>query len=84
MNVYEALMRDGKERREAFERAKAVDQALFQAQEAAKDLARRLDDERERCAQIALNGCLVYPDGGSPTEDEAALCEEIARRIRGA
>ena len=38
--------------------------------------------ERERCAQIARNGCLVPPDGGSPTEDEAALCEEIARRIR--
>ena len=40
------------------------------------------DAERKRCAQIARNGCLVPPDGGSPTEDEAALCEEIARRIR--
>lgn len=40
--------------------------------------------ERQRCAEIARNGCLVYPDGGSPTEDEAALCDEIARRIRGA
>ena len=43
-----------------------------------------IEKERARCARIAHNGCLVYPDGGSPTEEEAALCEEIARRIRGA
>ena len=40
--------------------------------------------ERERCALIARNGCLVPPDGGSPTEDERLLCEEIERRIRDA
>ena len=40
--------------------------------------------ERERCALIAVNGCLVPPDGGSPTDDERLLCEEIARRIRDA
>ena len=37
--------------------------------------------ERQRCARIAREGCLVEPDGGSPTEDEVALCEEIERRI---
>ena len=36
----------------------------------------------ERCATVARNGCLVLPDGGSPTEDERLLCEEIERRIR--
>ena len=40
--------------------------------------------ERERCALIAVNGRLVPPDGGSPTDDERLLCEEIARRIRDA
>ncbi len=40
-------------------------------------------DERERCARIARLGCLVDPDGGSPTEDEAAMCNEISERIIG-
>ena len=31
---------------------------------------------------IARNGCLVPPDGGSPTEAEAELCDEIADRIK--
>ena len=39
-------------------------------------------DERERCALVARDGCLVPPDGGSPTEAEIELCDEIARRIR--
>ena len=39
-------------------------------------------DERERCARVARDGCLVPPDGGSPTEAEIELCDEIARRIR--
>lgn len=38
--------------------------------------------ERNRCAWIARHGCLVPPDGGSPTEAERLLCEEIERRIR--
>lgn len=38
--------------------------------------------EREACASIALNACLVPPDGGSPTEEERLVCEEAARRIR--
>lgn len=43
---------------------------------------RRQDAVIERCAMIARNGCLVPPDGGSPTEAERLLCEEIERRIR--
>jgi hypothetical protein len=38
--------------------------------------------ERERCAKIAENGCLVPPDGGSPTEDEVEMCKSIAAFIR--
>lgn len=38
----------------------------------------------DRCAEIARNGCLVPPDGGSPTPEEAAVCDEIARRIEQA
>jgi hypothetical protein len=36
----------------------------------------------EEAAIIAENGCLVDPDGGSPTEQEYELCQEIASRIR--
>ena len=36
----------------------------------------------EEAACIAENGCLVPPDGGSPTEVEVELCKEIASRIR--
>lgn len=36
----------------------------------------------EGCAVIASNSCLVPPDGGSPTLEEAAVSEEAARRIR--
>lgn len=39
-------------------------------------------DTIEACAKIAENGCLVPPDGGSPTEDERLMCEDIARSIR--
>jgi hypothetical protein len=38
--------------------------------------------ERERCVKIAENGCLVPPDGGSPTEDEVEMCKSIAAFIR--
>jgi len=38
--------------------------------------------ERERCYWLAKNGCLVPPDGGSPTEDEAYMCDRIADAIR--
>jgi hypothetical protein len=36
----------------------------------------------EKAAVIALNGCLVPPDGGSPTENEIAMCDYIAKAIR--
>ncbi|WP_422049877.1 hypothetical protein [Shimia sp.] len=45
-------------------------------------IAEAVKVEREACAYIALNACLVPPDGGSPTEAEAAVCDEAARRIR--
>ena len=38
--------------------------------------------EREACAKIADTAMLVPPDGGSPTEDEIAMCERIASFIR--
>ena len=42
----------------------------------AKDLV------KEIAAKIAEKGCLVPPDGGSPTEDERIMCENIALSIR--
>jgi hypothetical protein len=38
--------------------------------------------EREACAQVAENACLVPPDGGSPTEAEAEMCRNAAQFIR--
>lgn len=35
----------------------------------------------ERAAGVARNGCLVPPDGGSPTEAEADMCDHIADAI---
>lgn len=32
-------------------------------------------------AKIAQEACLVLPDGGSPTQEEADICEEAKRRI---
>ena len=36
----------------------------------------------EAAAYVAVNACLVPPDGGSPTEDERLVCEEAYKRIR--
>lgn len=36
---------------------------------------------RERAAKIARNGCLVPPDGGSPTAAEVDMCDLIAEAI---
>lgn len=36
----------------------------------------------EACARIAEDGCLVPPDGGSPTVEEKEMCDGIARAIR--
>jgi hypothetical protein len=41
-----------------------------------------IDATVEACAKIAENGCLVPPDGGSPTEDERLMCLQIAAAIR--
>lgn len=37
---------------------------------------------REAAAMVALNGCLVPPDGGAPTAEEAEMCASIAQQIR--
>jgi hypothetical protein len=34
-----------------------------------------------RAARIAREGCLVPPDGGSPTEEERQMCAQIAEAI---
>ena len=46
--------------------------------------ARRLcaDAMREAAARAARHACLVPPDGGSPSDDEVAVCDEAERRIR--
>ena len=75
MNVYQALLRDGKERRE-----NATEQALFQAQEAAKDLAQR--EQKLLAALTALLPGTYYmdpPDGGSVT-----LLEQLERMAKDA
>lgn len=75
MNVYQALLRDGKERRE-----NATEHALFQAQEAAKDLAQR--EQKLSAALAALLPGTYYmdpPDGGS-----VALLEQLRRMAKDA
>lgn len=42
--------------------------------------AAKIEGMRE-AAYIASNACLVPPDGGSPTPEEVAVCEEAYRRI---
>ena len=37
-----------------------------------------------RAAAIARDACLVPPDGGAPTIDEASVCDEASRRILAA
>jgi hypothetical protein len=37
---------------------------------------------REAAAKVAEHGCLVPPDGGSPTNAEREMCEAIAVAIR--
>jgi len=38
--------------------------------------------ERERCERIVADGCLMPPDGGSPTKGETAMCDAIFAAIR--
>lgn len=40
------------------------------------------DEALEDAAYQAQHACLVPPDGGSPTEEEIAVCDEAAKRIR--
>ncbi len=60
-------------------------EALFLMLEAA-DTIERLTSSRplilEEAAKVAERGCLVPPDGGSPTEAEREMCEAIAAAIR--
>ena len=43
---------------------------------------RAVREALEEAAKVAERGCLVPPDGGSPTESEREMCEAIARDIR--
>lgn len=38
-------------------------------------------DALREAATIARNGCLVPPDGGSPSHEEAEMCDRIADAI---
>lgn len=59
-----------------------IDRLRAALADVAAEMPQAVLHERNRCAWIARHGCLVPPDGGSPTEAERLLCEEIARRIR--
>ncbi len=48
----------------------------------AQETEAAVEAEREACAKIAADGCLVPPDGGSPTDDEIRMCDNIAAAIR--
>ena len=45
-------------------------------------IAQARRESMERAAVIAKQGYLISPDGGSPTEDEVQMCNEIAAAIR--
>ncbi len=57
-------------------------QMHFTETQVSQMIDRAVREERERCAKIADNGMLVPPDGGSPTEDEIRVAENIAAAIR--
>lgn len=59
-----------------------MDVPVIDVEQAVRIAEKRVAEERERCARIARDGCLVPPDGGSPTEEEAAMCDVIAAAIR--
>lgn len=64
--------------RERVARDPAFAQALLDEHAAENARLRAALKEAER---IARDGCLVPPDGGSPTEAEAQMCDDIADRI---
>jgi hypothetical protein len=47
----------------------------------AADRIEELERALGEAAKIARNGCLVPPDGGSPTEAERLMCDHIAAAI---
>jgi hypothetical protein len=49
--------------------------------EAAADRIEALEQALREAAKIARNGCLVPPDGGTPTEAERLMCDHIAAAI---
>ena len=55
----------------------------FNVQEAVTAARREGAEEMRECAaMLAEMGCLVPPDGGSPTESEREMCDRIAAAIR--
>lgn len=48
----------------------------------AAHIAQEIKREREACAVVAENACLVPPDGGSPTKEESEMCDRAAAFIR--
>lgn len=50
--------------------------------EVAAQVAAAVLAEREACAHVAADACLVPPDGGSPTEAEYEVAKAAAERIR--
>ena len=70
-----------KERDEALTKAKAAD--ILDAKTYSKWREERARNAAlEEAALIARNGCLVPPDGGSPTKDETDVCDRIESQIR--
>lgn len=56
------------------------DKALSEAEE--RGWNRGAEAMRDKSAWTAKYACLVEPDGGSPTEEEANVCDEAEKRIR--
>ena len=55
--------------------------ALRLAESHPSAIRKAVEEEEEACAKITREGCLVPPDGGSPTEAESDMCERIAAAI---
>jgi hypothetical protein len=51
------------------------------AEQAEAQLAKARVNALREAAYVARNACLVPPDGGNPTEAEAAVCDEAYIRI---
>ena len=64
-----------------YERDNIIDVLLAAARVREASITEAVEAERAACEAIARDGCLVPPDGGSPTEDERLMCEGIADAI---